>query len=157
MLVITYTAEHNHPVPTHRNSLSGSTRQKFPPPNAAAPPPPPPIAEEGEPSSLSSPPAAEPRRVQAEEEDEMEEDEGEEEALLTVADLGMMGEDDMLFMGMEVIDRSTMTTTNGVNKSPATVSVSSAFFEEEGSFEDDFLRSPNWLAENNMAAAAGGR
>ncbi|KAG0454638.1 hypothetical protein HPP92_023930 [Vanilla planifolia] len=28
--VITYTAEHNHPLPTHRNSLAGSTRQKFP-------------------------------------------------------------------------------------------------------------------------------
>lgn len=29
-LIITYTAEHNHPVPTHRNSLAGSTRSKFP-------------------------------------------------------------------------------------------------------------------------------
>ncbi|KAK9103743.1 hypothetical protein Sjap_020997 [Stephania japonica] len=28
MFVITYTAEHNHPVPTHRNSLAGSTRNK---------------------------------------------------------------------------------------------------------------------------------
>ncbi|KAG6532648.1 hypothetical protein ZIOFF_006498 [Zingiber officinale] len=28
MLHITYTAEHNHPVPTHRNSLAGTTRQK---------------------------------------------------------------------------------------------------------------------------------
>ena len=28
-LIITYTGEHNHPVPTHRNSLAGSTRQKF--------------------------------------------------------------------------------------------------------------------------------
>ncbi|XP_010279056.1 PREDICTED: WRKY transcription factor 22 [Nelumbo nucifera] len=30
MFIITYTAEHNHPLPTHRNSLAGSTRQKFP-------------------------------------------------------------------------------------------------------------------------------
>lgn len=30
-LIITYTAEHNHPVPTHRNSLAGTTRSKFPP------------------------------------------------------------------------------------------------------------------------------
>ncbi|KAF8389344.1 hypothetical protein HHK36_026038 [Tetracentron sinense] len=29
MYIITYTAEHNHPLPTHRNSLAGSTRQKF--------------------------------------------------------------------------------------------------------------------------------
>ncbi|XP_074566061.1 WRKY transcription factor 22-like [Curcuma longa] len=28
MLHITYTAEHNHPVPTHRNSLAGTTRPK---------------------------------------------------------------------------------------------------------------------------------
>ncbi|KAJ0837303.1 putative transcription factor WRKY family [Helianthus annuus] len=28
MLIITYTGEHNHPVPTHRNSLSGSSRNK---------------------------------------------------------------------------------------------------------------------------------
>ncbi|CAA6665957.1 unnamed protein product [Spirodela intermedia] len=35
-LVITYTAEHNHPVPTHRNSLAGSTRQKFPSSSSSA-------------------------------------------------------------------------------------------------------------------------
>ncbi|PIA49162.1 hypothetical protein AQUCO_01300193v1 [Aquilegia coerulea] len=29
MFIITYTAEHNHPVPTHRNSLAGSTRHKL--------------------------------------------------------------------------------------------------------------------------------
>lgn len=28
MFIVTYTAEHNHPAPTHRNSLAGSTRQK---------------------------------------------------------------------------------------------------------------------------------
>ncbi|KAF5733084.1 putative WRKY transcription factor 23 [Tripterygium wilfordii] len=28
MFKVTYTAEHNHPAPTHRNSLAGSTRQK---------------------------------------------------------------------------------------------------------------------------------
>ncbi|KAL6495530.1 WRKY transcription factor [Orobanche gracilis] len=28
MFIVTYTAEHNHPTPTHRNSLAGSTRQK---------------------------------------------------------------------------------------------------------------------------------
>nr|CAD1824091.1 unnamed protein product [Ananas comosus var. bracteatus] len=41
VLVVTYTAEHNHPMPTHRNSLAGTTRQKFPPP---PPPPPPPVS-----------------------------------------------------------------------------------------------------------------
>ncbi|GAB2271757.1 WRKY Transcription Factor [Dionaea muscipula] len=28
MFIVTYTAEHNHPMPTQRNSLAGSTRQK---------------------------------------------------------------------------------------------------------------------------------
>ncbi|KAF7801285.1 WRKY transcription factor 22 [Senna tora] len=28
MFIVTYTADHNHPAPTHRNSLAGSTRQK---------------------------------------------------------------------------------------------------------------------------------
>ncbi|VFQ76416.1 unnamed protein product [Cuscuta campestris] len=28
MFIVTYTAEHSHPMPTHRNSLAGSTRQK---------------------------------------------------------------------------------------------------------------------------------
>ncbi|KAG2720443.1 hypothetical protein I3843_02G026900 [Carya illinoinensis] len=28
MFIVTYTGEHNHPAPTHRNSLAGSTRQK---------------------------------------------------------------------------------------------------------------------------------
>ncbi|XP_042506081.1 WRKY transcription factor 22-like [Macadamia integrifolia] len=32
IMIITYTNEHNHPVPTHRNSLAGSTRHKFPTP-----------------------------------------------------------------------------------------------------------------------------
>ncbi|XP_068667023.1 WRKY transcription factor 22-like [Aristolochia californica] len=32
MFVITYTAEHNHPLPTHRNSLAGCTRNKCAPP-----------------------------------------------------------------------------------------------------------------------------
>ncbi|CAH8318659.1 unnamed protein product [Eruca vesicaria subsp. sativa] len=28
MFIVTYTAEHNHPAPTHRNPLAGSTCQK---------------------------------------------------------------------------------------------------------------------------------
>ncbi|GAA0140841.1 DNA-binding transcription factor [Lithospermum erythrorhizon] len=34
MLIVTYTGEHSHPMPTHKNSLAGSTRQK-----ANTPPP----------------------------------------------------------------------------------------------------------------------
>ncbi|XP_042481535.1 WRKY transcription factor 22-like [Macadamia integrifolia] len=36
-IIITYTAEHNHPVPTHRNSLAGSTRHKFLTPQGSTP------------------------------------------------------------------------------------------------------------------------
>ncbi|KAK4266906.1 hypothetical protein QN277_023766 [Acacia crassicarpa] len=36
MFIVTYTAEHNHPAPTHRNSLAGSTRQKPSTPTTAA-------------------------------------------------------------------------------------------------------------------------
>ncbi|KAJ6810905.1 putative WRKY transcription factor 27 [Iris pallida] len=36
MLVLTYTAEHDHPLPTHRNSLAGSTRNKFPTPSSVS-------------------------------------------------------------------------------------------------------------------------
>ncbi|KAJ8512611.1 hypothetical protein OPV22_003045 [Ensete ventricosum] len=35
MLLITYTAEHNHPIPTIRNSLAGSIRPKLPLPTSA--------------------------------------------------------------------------------------------------------------------------
>nr|QOV04257.1 WRKY transcription factor 22 [Nymphaea micrantha] len=36
MFVVTYTSEHNHPAPTHRNSLAGTTRQKCTESSAAA-------------------------------------------------------------------------------------------------------------------------
>ncbi|GJN19518.1 hypothetical protein PR202_gb06801 [Eleusine coracana subsp. coracana] len=40
--ILTYTGEHNHAAPTHRNSLAGTTRHKFPSSSSssAAPPPP---------------------------------------------------------------------------------------------------------------------
>lgn len=44
MFIVTYTAEHNHAAPTHRNSLAGSTRQKL----AAGDKPTSPPAEEDE-------------------------------------------------------------------------------------------------------------
>ncbi|RWW54297.1 hypothetical protein BHE74_00039126 [Ensete ventricosum] len=171
MLVITYTAEHDHPVPNHRNSLSGSTRQKLPHPSSAAQPPlasgcrgggEHPLSPGSHPSSssLSSPAAAAPRANSVENElftrgrprilkDSGEEEEEEE---LTVGDVETMGEDDMLFLGMEVIDGST--TSTGTTKSPGRVSVSSAFFEEDGGFEEYFFHS-TWLANSNAAAAAG--
>ncbi|KAJ8484525.1 hypothetical protein OPV22_017010 [Ensete ventricosum] len=165
ILVITYTAEHNHPVPTHRNSLSGSTRQKFPPPSSSAQPPPTSGCEgDGEqlkspgghlPSSpLSSSAAAQrpsPTTTLTDSVESKDEEEEDEEELLTVGDMEMMGEDDMLFLGMEVMDGSTPTA--GTTKSPAMVSVGSASFEEDDSFDEHFFRSP-WVANDNAAAAA---
>ncbi|CAN1793649.1 WRKY transcription factor 22 [Linum perenne] len=39
MFIVTYTAEHNHPAPTHRNSLAGTTRQKNSSTNTPSTPP----------------------------------------------------------------------------------------------------------------------
>ncbi|URE12159.1 WRKY transcription factor [Musa troglodytarum] len=162
ILVITYTAEHNHPVPTHRNSLSGSTRQKIPPPSSSAQPPPASGCEGHLPSSPLSSSAAAQRpspttaltdSVESKDEEEDEDEDEDEEELLTVGDVEMMGADDLLFLGMEVIDGST--TTAGTTKSPAMASVGSASFEVDGGFEEHFFRSP-WVASDNAAAAAGG-
>ncbi|KAJ3686224.1 hypothetical protein LUZ61_015388 [Rhynchospora tenuis] len=103
MFIITYTAEHNHPVPTHRNSLAGSTRQKFP------------VAsgttnttsgaggggEGGSPVSGLSPTT--PLTASLEEElmhDEIENEE-EEEGMLLVEDVEMVREDEFLILGKE--------------------------------------------------------
>lgn len=75
MFIVTYTAEHNHPAPTHRNSLAGSTRQK--PATAAG-------AGETEktPAKQNSPANSEEEEIvpssQVEMEDLMEEEEDEE-------------------------------------------------------------------------------
>ncbi|XP_061361342.1 probable WRKY transcription factor 27 [Gastrolobium bilobum] len=48
MFIVTYTGDHTHPIPTHRNSLAGSTRSKSP---TMHPPPTPP--EQGSSNSIS--------------------------------------------------------------------------------------------------------
>ncbi|KAF3324501.1 WRKY transcription factor 22-like protein [Carex littledalei] len=48
MLVITYTGEHNHAVPTHRNSLAGISRPKFPKPNSSSSSPSPVVSGDSE-------------------------------------------------------------------------------------------------------------
>ncbi|CAL9764929.1 unnamed protein product [Musa acuminata subsp. burmannicoides] len=144
ILVITYTAEHNHPVPTHRNSLSGSTRQNHLPSS--------PLSSSAA-AQRPSPTTALTDSVESKDDEEDEDEDEDEEELLTVGDMEMMGADDLFFLGMEVIDGST--TTAGTTKSPAMVSVGSASFEEDGGFEEHFFRSP-WVANDNAAAAAGG-
>lgn len=96
MLVITYTSEHNHPWPTQRNALAGSTRSHQPLKNNIAPPPPPSNTKGASSSSSSSPtsysqpqnhPKAssssvlvtnQPREEEQEEEEEEEQEEEEE-------------------------------------------------------------------------------
>jgi WRKY transcription factor 22 len=100
MLIITYTAEHNHPVPTHRNSLAGSTRQKFPSGTTITAT----STASGEGGEGSSPVAGlspnTPLTASMEEEllhDEMENEE-EDEGMLLVQDAEMVREDKFLIM-----------------------------------------------------------
>jgi WRKY transcription factor 22 len=101
MLIITYTAEHNHPVPTHRNSLAGSTRQKFPSDTTTTTA----SAASGGRGEGSSPVAGlspnTPLAASLEEEllhDELENEE-EEEGMLLVEDVEMVREDEFLILG----------------------------------------------------------
>ncbi|RCV04550.1 hypothetical protein SEVIR_1G010100v4 [Setaria viridis] len=106
--ILTYTGEHNHAAPTHRNSLAGTTRHKFP--SSAAPQPPPPSVVVGgagagdaqdqhqqpSPSPTSTSAAGlsptTPLRTPSMEEEDDEEDE------LMVEDMEMAGEDELLFL-----------------------------------------------------------
>ncbi|RRT33286.1 hypothetical protein B296_00052271 [Ensete ventricosum] len=148
--IITYTGEHNHPMPTHRSALAGSTRHKFPSPRGAAAVPGDggehPSTADPEASPLSATTAAglspatpltasmddEPFRSRPEkgedgleEEEEVEEEDG--EGVLLVEDMEMMGEDDLLFARSE---------ENG----PA--SAMGSFFDGDAGFEDHFLPLP---------------
>jgi hypothetical protein len=109
--ILTYTGEHNHAAPTHRNSLAGTTRHKFP--SSAAPQPPPPSVVVGgagasdaqdqhqqpSPSPTSTSAAGlsptTPLRTSSIVEDEDEEDE------LMVEDMEMAGEDELLFLNTD--------------------------------------------------------
>nr|XP_018675012.1 PREDICTED: uncharacterized protein LOC104000813 isoform X1 [Musa acuminata subsp. malaccensis] len=158
--IITYTGEHNHPMPTHRSALAGSTRHKFPsPPCAAAAP-----GDGGERPSTADPEASplsattaaglspatpltasmddEPFRsrpekgedgVDEEEEVEDEDDEG----LLLVEDMEMMGEDDLLFVRSEESGPASATTAE-----------MGALFDGDAGFEDHLLPLP-WLSNCN--------
>ncbi|CAL9132991.1 unnamed protein product [Musa textilis] len=106
MYIITYTAEHNHPVPTHRNSLAGSTRHKFPSPASASASA---SAREDGGNPSSSPPSSStaaglspttPLTASMEDRNDGEvEEEDEDEGMLLVEDMEVMGEQDLLFMG----------------------------------------------------------
>ncbi|RRT43846.1 hypothetical protein B296_00047353 [Ensete ventricosum] len=152
MLLITYTAEHNHPIPTHRSSLAGSTRQKLPQLAAKGgdrdqlPSP-------GHPSSsspLPSPIAAaglSPKTPLTEDDRKGEEGEEEDEESPTMGNVDMLEEDSALFLGMEVLVQPSPT---GATETPATATLSSGYFDEGSSFEDLFFRS-QWLAITDAA------
>ncbi|CAL9059344.1 probable WRKY transcription factor 27 [Musa acuminata AAA Group] len=110
IFIITYTAEHNHPAPTHRNSLAGSTRHKLPSLEGDHPPP-------GNPSS--SPPSSSTatglspttpltnsmedellrRRPMEGKDEDVDVDVDEEEGMILADDMEVMGEDDLLLVG----------------------------------------------------------
>ncbi|THU70037.1 hypothetical protein C4D60_Mb08t20770 [Musa balbisiana] len=104
MFIITYTAEHNHPVPTHRNTLAGSTRHKFPSPASASV-----SAREDGGNPTSSPPSSStaaglspttPLTASMEDRNDGEDEEEEEdEGMLLVEDMEVMSGQDLLFMG----------------------------------------------------------
>ncbi|XP_074573713.1 WRKY transcription factor 22-like [Curcuma longa] len=139
--IVTYTGEHKHPKPTHRNSLAGSTRPKLPTTPAAN--------HEAIASPLSTIAALEllptPRLsdsillrrnkcgdegVEEEEEEEIEMEDEEEAGELLVEDMEMMGEDDLLFMSSE----------EGTGGSPTADMV--ALFDGDGGFGDPLFPLP---------------
>lgn len=124
--MITYTGEHNHPLPTHRNSLAGSTRQKFPAAGAEGgggnlPEPSTSGGEGGVRLSPNTPltsgmeeelfPRRKKKKKQEgstdEEEEEVVEEDEEELDMLLVEDMELVGEDEVLFMGFEKLQGSS--------------------------------------------------
>ncbi|THU60642.1 hypothetical protein C4D60_Mb07t14950 [Musa balbisiana] len=175
MFIITYTAEHNHPVPTHRNSLAGSTRHKFPSttPAAAAEedgsggPPPPGNPSSSPPSSSTAAGLSPNTPLTASMEDELlrrppqdgddadaddgeDEEVDEDEEMLLVEDMEVMGEDDLLFMG-----GAEESTGPAAAATSDTAPEASAFFGDDGELGDHFFQPP-WLSKSNNAATAAG-
>lgn len=103
MFIVTYTAEHNHPMPTHRNSLAGSTRQKplsttTNDASAAATPPEQPTCSS--PSAASLSPLTE-KSESKNEADDVVKEENEEDNEMGISDL-MLNDD--FYVGFEQID-----------------------------------------------------
>ncbi|XP_010924759.1 WRKY transcription factor 22 [Elaeis guineensis] len=148
MLVVTYTAEHNHPLPTHRNSLAGSTRQKQPPPPSPTATSPSASGSDRMPPSIPQSSSVKDKLLRQRKGMEEEEEDEEGEEMLMVEDMEMAGEEDVVFLGLE---RLVEGTDVGAANSPAL----SGFYADEGGLAEHFFAS-TWLATNNAAAAAGG-
>ncbi|XP_042055695.1 WRKY transcription factor 22-like [Salvia splendens] len=86
MFIVTYTAEHNHPMPTHRNSLAGSTRHKPAEPPASKNP-------SLSPSESLSPV---PEKLESSREEDLADDD--DDGVFSVADMAL---NDDFFAGLE--------------------------------------------------------
>ncbi|XP_052194488.1 WRKY transcription factor 22 [Diospyros lotus] len=127
MFIVTYTAEHNHPMPTHRNSLAGSTRQK---PVAAQT-----VTEsDANKPSCSSPASLSPATEKTENKEDRDDFMEDEDDEFGVSDMAIS---DDFFEGLEELTGS----------SPAGDSLPECFPES--------LPFP-WLADNATTTAAGG-
>ncbi|KAK4483495.1 hypothetical protein RD792_010691 [Penstemon davidsonii] len=93
MFIVTYTAEHNHPMPTHRNSLAGSTRPKPAETQNSDDPNKPSCSPEMSPAATMSPA---PEKLESSREDLVEGDD--EEDNFSVSNMAV---DDDFFAGLE--------------------------------------------------------
>ncbi|TMW89791.1 hypothetical protein EJD97_016617 [Solanum chilense] len=137
MFIVTYTAEHNHPMPTHRNSLAGSTRQK--PANSEAGT----VSDSNKPtcsSPVSSPachsPATEKQESSRDEREDIFEDDDDEFGSSNMGLDNMEPADDDFFEGL---DELAAQTTGDC-------------------FSDNFPGSMQlpWMSNNATTTAAGG-
>lgn len=141
MFVITYTGEHNHSLPTHRNSLAGSTRQKL---SSAA--------VDGEQGSRPEVSPSTPLKREESGEEEEEEEEEDDEGILLVEDMEVVGEDEVLFMGMEKLQDSPEAAAVTAGE------VSELFGDENYCFDDSFfLHSLSEENSDGSATATAGR
>ncbi|XP_004248063.1 WRKY transcription factor 22 [Solanum lycopersicum] len=93
MFIVTYTAEHNHPMPTHRNSLAGISRQKTVKPTGSSP-----VS-----SPVTNSPAPENQESSRDEKEDTFEDDDDE---FGVSDVGLdkMEPEDDFFDGLDELE-----------------------------------------------------
>lgn len=128
MFIVTYTGEHNHPAPTHRNSLAGSTRLKPQTEDTATKPVSP--ATSGVEEEVAQHSAKSESTEEEDMEDLMKDDEEPNEFGITDTVVT-----DDFFEGLEELTGSA-TNTFTANSSSSVV--------------------PRWTLANNAATAAGG-
>ncbi|KAG6527426.1 probable WRKY transcription factor 27 [Zingiber officinale] len=144
VFIVTYTNEHNHPMPTHRNSLAGITRPKLPTTPTGN--------QESSPVPSTAAPLCDsilPQQNKYCEDgaaEEVEAEDDDEEAELLVDDMEMMGEDDLQFMSSE----------EGAGGSPT--GDIAALFDGDGCFDAllfPLSSLPSKAESSNATAAAG--